>query len=152
MNGAALKMKNVGAIFEYEEERNMDLMRAYREQLASHENKDIQSVFNRVVEMPSKRFWVSEERAAIVISEMIRGKGLKIKGKVKREMYHEIFRRVNGLKEKHPDKSVYDLTFMVVTGPAPKFYLTPGSAKVIIHKVKKQWYEERKRKLQHCLW
>ena len=73
-------MKNVGAIFEYEEERNRDLMRAYKEQLASHENKDLQSVLNRVVEMPSKRFWVSEERAAIVISEMMRGKGLKVKG------------------------------------------------------------------------
>lgn len=145
-------MKNVGAIFEYEEERNKDLMRAYKEQLALRENKDLQSVLNRVVEMPSKRFWVSEERAAIVISEMKRGKGLKIKGKVKREMYHEIFRRVEELQRKHPEMSIYDLTFMVVTGPAPKFYLTPGSAKVIIHKVKKQWYEERKRRLRHCLW
>ena len=87
-------MKNVGAIFEYEEERNEDLMRAYKTQLALRENRDLQSVLCSVVEMPSKRFWVSEERAAIVISEMIRGKGLKIKGKVKREMYHEIFRRV----------------------------------------------------------
>lgn len=145
-------MKNVGAIFEYEEERNRDLMRAYKEQLASHENKDLQSVLNRVVEMPSKRFWVSEERAAIVISEMMRGKGLKVKGKVKREMYNEIYRRVVELQKSHPGMSVYDLTFMVVTGPAPKFYLTPGSAKVIIHKVKKQWYEERKRRLRHCLW
>lgn len=145
-------MKNVGAIFEYEDERNKDLMRAYKEQLALRENKDLQAVLNRVVEMPSKRFWVSEERAAIVISEMKRGKGLKIKGKVKREMYHEIFRRVEELQRKHPGMSVYDLTFMVVTGPAPKFYLTPGSAKVIIHKVKKQWYEERKRRLRHCLW
>lgn len=145
-------MKNVGAIFEYEEERNKDLMRAYKEQLASHENKDLQSVLNRVVDMPSKRFWVSEERAAIVISEMMRGKGLKVKGKVKREMYNEIYRRVVELKKSHSGMSVYDLTFMVVTGPAPKFYLTPGSAKVIIHKVKKQWYEERKRRLRHCLW
>lgn len=145
-------MKNIGAIFEYEEERNRDLMRAYKAQLASHENKDLQAVFNRVVEMPSKRFWVSEERAAIVISEMMRGKGLKVKGKVKREMYNEIYQRVMKLRTAHPDMSVYDLTFMVVTGPAPKFYLTPGSAKVIIHKVKKQWYEERKRRLRHCLW
>ena len=145
-------MKNVGAIFEYEEERNRDLMRAYKEQLASHENKDLQSVLNRVVEMPSKRFWVSEERAAIVISEMMIGKGLKVKGKVKREMYNEIYRRVVELKKSQSGMSVYDLTFMVVTGPAPKFYLTPGSAKVIIHKVKKQWYEERKRRLRHCLW
>lgn len=145
-------MKNIGAIFEYEEERNRDLMRAYKAQLASHENKDLQAVFNRVVEMPSKRFWVSEERAAIVISEMMRGKGLKVKGKVKREMYNEIYRRVMKLRAVHPDMSVYDLTFMVVTSSAPKFYLTPGSAKVIIHKVKKQWYEERKRRLRHCLW
>lgn len=145
-------MKNVGAIFEYEEERNEDLMRAYKTQLALRENRDLQSVLCSVVEMPSKRFWVSEERAAIVISEMIRGKGLKIKGKVKREMYHEIFRRVKELQGQYPEMSVYDLTFMVVTGPAPKFYLTPGSAKVIIHKVKKKWYEERKRRLRHCLW
>lgn len=145
-------MKNVGAIFEYEDERNRDLMRAYKEHLSSRENKDLQDVLSKVVNMPSKRFWVSEERAAIVISEMIRGRGLNCKRNEKIEMYKEIYRRVVALREDHPDMSVYDLTFMVVTGPAPKFYLTPGSAKVIIHKVKKQWYEERKRKLRHCLW
>jgi hypothetical protein len=66
-------------------------------------------------------------------------------------MFHEIYKRVVALKEKLPDHTTYQLTFIVVQQEAPKFYLTAGSAKVIISKIKRKWYEERKRKYRH-LW
>lgn len=142
-------MKNVGSYFEYEEARNRDLMRAYREQLASAKNASMSKVYEATVNMPSERFWVSEERAAIVISNMMRGDRLDAMRPTKKAMFYEIFDRVKAAQLENPKETIYNLTFDVVNSPAPRFYLTPGSAKVIINKIKKQWYEQRKRKYRH---
>lgn len=143
-------MKHIGSKCEYAEERNNDLMRAYIEELESCDNIVLPQVFSRVVNKPSKRFWVSAERAAIVVSSMMRGNSLNtMQYTTRREMFFEIYRRVSELKEKYPEKSIYELTCQVVLEPAPKFYLTAGSAKVIIHRTKKRWYEKRMQRLRH---
>jgi hypothetical protein len=142
-------MKNFGSKFEHEQERNEDIMRAYLEQIRSCENIYLPQVLTRVVNMPSKRFWVSAERAAVVVSMMMRGKELPRMLPTKREMFEEIYRRVLILKEKNPHMSLFELSLQVVQEPAPKFYLTAGSAKVIIHRAKKQWYEKRRLRLRH---
>lgn len=139
-------MKNRGSEFEYVEERNNDLMNAYLSQLAACNVIRLPQIFNNVVNMPSSRFWVSAERAAIVISNMMRGDTIPNMRKTKREMFYEIYRRVIELRALHPNKSIYELALIVVQSPAPKFYLTAGSAKVIIYRIKKQWFEKRKRK------
>lgn len=141
-------MKNFGSHFEYERQRNDDLMRCYREHLSRRPFIHLPEVLDDIVNSPSARFWVSEERAAIVMSQIMRGDKLEKMRPLKREMYEEIYRRVMKLKEQHPDWPLSQLTFEVVRQPAPKFYLTPGSAKVIISKIKSQWYEERKKKLR----
>ena len=139
-------MKNFGSTFEYERQRNDDLMRAYREELATCAFIKMPELLEKVVNKPSKRFWVSEERAAIVLSAMMRGDKLKNMRPLKREMFNEIYRRAMELSRQQPGMPVYQLAFNVVRQPAPKFYLTPGSAKVIISKIKRQWYQKRKRK------
>lgn len=140
-------MKNRGSEFEYAEERNDDLMRAYLSQLSECDVIRLPQVFSHVVNMPSRRFWVSAERAAIVISNMMRGDTLPNMRMTKREMFYEIYRRVLELQKMYPNKSIYELAFIVVQEPAPKFYLTAGSAKVIIYRIKKQWYEKKARRL-----
>ena len=142
-------MKHAGNTFEYEEERNRDLMRAYRKILADCTEIHLADVFQAVVNMPAQRFWVSEERTAIVIASMRRGDKLTKMRPTTRERYEEIFKRVLELRKTNPDMSVYGITFLAVHQPAPKFYLTPGSAKAIIYKIKSKWYEERKRKMRH---
>lgn len=145
-------MKYIGSYFEYEDERNKDLMRAYKELMESSRELSLRNIYDKLVNMPSCRFWVSEERAAIVVSSIMKGARLEKMRPTKREMYFEIYRQVKEARKRRPDASIYDLTFDVVCSPAPKFYLSPGSAKVIIYKIKRQWYEERKQKLRHCLW
>jgi len=140
-------MKHSGCTFEYEEERNNDFMRAYTEQIAGRREIILADVFSRVVEMPSKRFWVSEERAAIVISDMMRGKSLDKMRQKKREMFQEIYRRTMSILEKQPGMSVYDAVSVVVRSPAPQFYLTPQSARIIFYRIKKKWYERNLAKL-----
>ena len=142
-------MKPLGTKFEYEAERNRDLMRVYHECIASTDYISMPAIYEQVVNKPAERFWVSEERAAIVIASMMKGNTLEGMRPNKREMFEEIYRRAMILKEANPSMTIFDLAFATVRQPAPKFYLTPGSAKVIICTVKKQWYEERKRKLRH---
>jgi hypothetical protein len=141
-------MKHVGSTFEYEDMRNEDLLNAYKEALRIYDRSSA-DLYRKVVEMPTRRFYVSEERAAIVISNMHKGRSIAQMRPNKREMYEEIYRRVLELKKERPNDSIYDLTFAVVQQPAPKFYLTPESARVFICYIKKQWYEQRKKKYRH---
>ena len=137
-------MKNIGSIFEYE-----DLMRAYKHLMSTTRNIKMSEIYRQVVDMPSQRFWVSEERAAIVVSNMLKGRSIDQMRPNKREMFEEICSRVRELQKQRPDDSVYDLVFDVVGSPAPKFYLTPKTAKVLISRIKAQWYEKKKRKYRH---
>lgn len=143
-------MKPHGSHFEYEEQRNDNLMAVYHEIIVKANYVRMPDIYEKVANSPSRRFWVSEERAAIVVSAMMRGDKLKNMRSLKREMYNEIYNRAMTLREKHPSMPVSQLVAMVVEQPAPKFYLTPGSVKVLICKIRKQWYYQRtKRRLRH---
>lgn len=144
-------MKPHGSNSEFKQQRNDDLMRAYHELIKSAQYILMPEIYRKVVDMPTRRFWISEGRAAIVISAMMKGDTLENMGPLKREMYNEIYSRVIKLREKKPDLPIIQLVEMVVEQPAPKFYLTPGSAKVLICKIRKEWYFRRtKRRLRHC--
>ena len=136
-------MKNHGSYFEYEHQRNRELIKAFREEMAMAKFIRRDEVLAKTVNHPTSRFWVSEHRAAIVMANMLRGDDLANMRPHKREMFHEIFRRFLKLKSKHPDFSIYRLASLAVNQPAPKFYLTPGSAKVIICKIRSAWYDKR---------
>lgn len=143
-------MKPHGSHFEYEDQRNDNLMTVYHKIIVEANYVRMPDIYEKVANSPSRRFWVSEERAAIVVSAMMRGDKLKNMRPLKREMYNEIYNRAMSLREKHPSLPVSQLVAMVVEQPAPKFYLTPGSAKVLICKIRKQWYYQRtKRRLRH---
>ena len=142
-------MKHKGSKFEYEDERDKDLMRAYHEQLESCDTIVLSDIFRKVVAMPSERFWVSEERAAIVIGSMLRGNKLEKMRHNAREMYFEIYKRVLSEREKYPDKSIGEIVFHVIRQPAPKFYLTPDSARVIVTRIKREKYSKVFKRLRH---
>ena len=143
-------MKPTGSHFEYEAMRDNNLMECYHELLTQASYVRMPEIYAKVVDMPAQRFWVSEERAAIVISSMMRGDKLEKMRPLKREMYNEIYRRAMALRDKHPKMPISQLVAQVLEQPAPKFYITPGSAKVLICKIRKEWYFRRtKRRLRH---
>lgn len=142
-------MKHKGALMEYSQERMNDLMRVYDEYIASCGHIRMPDVYNRIVNMPSRRFWVSDIRATLVVSSIMRGDaGLEGMWPLKREMYEEIYHRVLVLGEKCPELSISELCAKVVVQPAPKFYLTPGSAKMLVCKARKKWLQEKWKKLR----
>ena len=142
-------MKHRGNTSDYIEERNQDVMRAYYELLHSSENIVLQELTKKLVNMPSRRFWVSEERVAIVCAKMMKGDKLKNMRPTTRRMYKEIYKRVIAYKKKNPAMALADIAFYVVRQPAPRFYLTPGSANVIIQRTKKKVFEQRMKRLKH---
>lgn len=141
-------MKHKGSTMEYAEERINDLLRAYDEYISSCEYIRMPEVYSTIVNMASRRFWVSDIRATKVVYAMMRGAKLSGMRPLKREMFEEIFRRVFELRKKEPDLSVKDCCGIVVSQPAPKFYLTPGSAKVMICKARRKWVQEKLRRLR----
>lgn len=137
-----------GNYFEFEEERNQDLMRVYRKEIAACEVIRINDIWKRMAEMPASRFWVSEERAAVVVAQIARGEKLLEMLPSKREMFHEIYNRVMAIRQHSPHLSIYRCCIHVVNSPAPKFYMTPLSIRETIYKIKRQWYRQRQQQKQ----
>ena len=133
---------------EYAEERIKDLMRAYDEYISSCVHIRMPDVYAAIVNMESMRFWVSEIRATKVIYAMLRGVPLKGMRPLKREMFEEILKRVLDLKKRRPELTIRECCCIVVAQPAPKFYLTPGSAKIMVCKARKKWMQEKLKRLR----
>lgn len=141
-------MKQPGTKVEYAEERVRDLMRAHDEYIDSCKYIRMNELYKVVVNKPSKRFWVSETRAALVVSAIMRGENvLDRMWDSKKEMYIEIAKRVAELRRQHPDMTMCELCTIVINQEAPKFYLSPGTAKVMISKYRKTWRKEKMKRL-----
>ncbi|MBR4040808.1 MAG: hypothetical protein IKJ09_00640 [Bacteroidaceae bacterium] len=131
-------MKPVGTKFEFAEQRNEDLISTYRRKMSECEVIRLPKVLRETVQSPSKRFWVSEERAIIVVMQMMAGNNLDRMQPMRKAMYEEIYRRTMKMKMMNPEMTFTEIVSLVIEQPAPCFYLTPGSAKVIIHKAMKK--------------
>lgn len=141
-------MKKQGSTFSLETERNNDLLKAFRALFPQSDTTDL-SFYQQVADMPSKRFWVTEERATLVILAMHKGTSFKNMLDTKCEMYQEIYRRFLELRKKSPNLPTSILVGEIVNQPAPKFYMTAKSVREIIYRIRRKWYEERKKKLRH---
>lgn len=91
-------MKYFGSTVDFTHQRNADIMRVYRQKIVEADVIRMDDICRQVAESPSSRFWVSEERAAIVISAMDAGRPLACMTESKREMFAEIFRRYREMR------------------------------------------------------
>lgn len=133
-------------------ERDEALYSAYRKLLASHDFVHIPSIMKELVDVPCSRFWVSEDRASIVIKSIQNGDTLEKMIPCRREMYFELYNRYLAHSSLYPDKPHKQIVSEIIEQPAPKFYLTPSSANVIISRYKKrkrQCLKEKKEKLRY---
>lgn len=134
---------------EYATERMEDLMGRYDEYITSCKYIRMPELYKTIAEMPSRRFWVSDIRAANVVSSIMRGDDvLKTMHPLRREMYEEIYRRVLELRREKTNLGISESCAIVVKQQAPKFYLTPKTVKVMVCKARKKWFEEKMRKLR----
>lgn len=136
-------MKYFGSILEFTKERNAELMKVYRNKLAEASAIVMPVIFQQVADSPASRFWVSEERAAVVISSMAAGKPMSRMRKNKREMFEEIYRRYLIMREDNPNGPICELVAKIINQPAPKFYLTPRTVGEFICRIKNGWYDSK---------
>lgn len=127
-------MRKRNSVCEFKDERNLLLLTNFRKAIARQSQISLQRALCEAVESPAPRFWVSESRAAVVISMMMRGldplKGMR---EEKKEMYEEIYRRFLKLREREPGAPAGDLVFRIINGDTPKFYITWRTAKRLIY-------------------
>ncbi len=129
-------MKKLGSTADFIPQRNKELLEAFKQELYQLGNISNDRIFSRAAHRKASRFWVSEQRAAVVVSKMLKGDRLLTMNRKKREMYFEIFKRVRILLEHNPHRTISDAVFEVVNSPAPEFYLTDKSARVLIYKIR----------------
>lgn len=133
-------MKHKGASFPYKKQRELELMNAFKQVLSESKHIRMDDIFGRVVNRPCSRFWVSEERATIAVSTMLRGCGGIVTNKLKRKMYNEIFCRYKKLRLENPRVPMSHIIYSIVNSPAPQFYLSPSQAKIVINKARAKHY------------
>lgn len=130
------------------EERTNDLMQLYDDYISSCTYIRMPEVYAFIAQSPAPRFYVSETRASVVVSDMLakRAQHYSRMRPLKREMFQEICRRVMKMQRLHPNMPILDCCREIITQPAPKFYITPNTVKVIVSKNRKKW---RHKKLHH---
>ena len=124
--------------FEYEDERNRDLVSAYKKVLAETSGIFQRQVFAAVVKMPASRFYVNEERAERVVSAMYRRPLPESTSDGRRRMYEDIKTRVDRVRSRCPEWSLARCIDFVVSQPAPEFYLSEWTVRNIISEIRKQ--------------
>lgn len=135
--------RKYGSIVEYADQRIQALLHEYYDYIKNCSHIFMPDLFDYIVNRPAPRFWVSHSRALFVIRAMMTDKdALAYMRQSKAEMFREIFKRVNKLMEKDNSLSLSDAVSIVIESPAPKFYLAPGSAKIMIYSAKK--YDKRR--------
>lgn len=143
-------MKRLGDNMLYHKERTDELMKEYDKYIDSAPVIRMPEVYGHLANVGSRRFWITRKRAVEVVKALDSGIDiLKRMRPTKREMYLEVYRRVNILREERPEDSLDKLCGIVIRQQAPKFYLTSGSIKITICKAKKEWEERKRQKLQH---
>lgn len=139
-------MKHVGCLSDFTDQRNEEIMIAYRNAIRDVNHIDIIEIAKKIVNTQCSRFWVSEERTMFVIIEIEKGRPiLDTMRPNKRELFQELYRRVCSIRKNEPDKSLEDAIYDSINSPAPCFYLTPRSVLETIYKIKNGFYANRPR-------
>ena len=139
------------APFEYHADRSRELLKVFNEELGFSDNDHVEDVLQRVVNRPSSRFWVSEERAWRIISSMRRRPLSPKCHPLRREMFMEIYRRSRHLSRLRPEWSMKRCVYHVVNSEAPKFYLAVATAHTLICQERNRCRIENMLKLRRWL-
>lgn len=132
-------MKKKGSKIEFSTLRDKELYRHFLTLLREGNFTVLRELYGRAAKMPASRFWVSELRAADVVSRMRRGREDMDRMKsARRAMFEEIRRRVDDLMSRNPGMTLIDAVTAVVNGDAPEFYISDDTARTIIYRVHRQ--------------
>jgi len=130
-------MKHQGSKIQHNDVRDKELRRLFSKYFNEGLNPGDIRFYQQIVKTPASRFWVSEDRAAEVISKMLRGEDIGNMYKEKQRMYREILRRTEEKLATEGARPIYHVVFEVVNSPAPEFYMSPATANKIISNMRR---------------
>ena len=110
-------MKALGSTCLHDKERATELLKTYFRAIGQADCIYMPRIFQRVVNSPTQRFWVSSQRAQTVIAAMERGASIAHMRSNKREMFTEIYRRVCEFRDSHPLMNLVDIVDEVIMQP-----------------------------------
>lgn len=120
-------------------ERNKDLLDAYYKKLRelglSALHKKRITLIDEIINLDAPKFYISEGEAQRAISKMLRGIPLNNKNPLKNEMYEELKKNFLEWRKENPDTSISKGVEYIINLPAPKFYIKPQSAHILICKL-----------------
>lgn len=131
-------MKSIGDKAEYIPARNKDLYEVYKRKVSETRQIRLLDVLGEVVKSPAKRFYIGERQAQVAVTSLLNGRPVPGVRPERRRMYDEIYRRCLDAMSGGRAVPLAELVREVIAQPAPEFYLTPGSAKVILHYIRKE--------------
>ena len=127
-------MKKKGNICDCTHQRDIELCATYRNIISEATYIYLPDILRKVAESPASRFFVSEQRAYLVISQWRKSGVLSVTTPLRRRMFEDIWEIASDLMTQNQELSLYDAVFEAVNSPAPSFYLTPGSTRTLIYR------------------
>ncbi len=119
--------------YDISKQKYHDLIAAYRRVCGDCWTQH--QAYDRMVNEPAPRYYVTPRQACQIISLMVRGDFSKVDmmQPLRREMYYSLFNVVQSLSEKREfiGKSLSYIMKFAVVQPAPKFFLSPMRASII---------------------
>lgn len=128
-------MKHKGSKSDFIEDRNLELMRVFKEELMSPTVRNTREALRNIVDRKASRFYVSEMRVKDVLRHYRCHGCFPRMGSLRHSMFSELEKRYRQLRQVRPQLSEDDAIYAVVNSEAPSFYLTPGSLRTIIYKL-----------------
>lgn len=128
-------MRKPGSTLYFTKERRQDILNAFHNIIAQSPHINIRQISHAVALAGASRFWISEERAAMVISRLQRG--LPVPGPLRplrQKMFHDLFNSYLNIRKSNPRLPFAMAVHLAVNSPAPQFYLAPESIARIIYR------------------
>lgn len=130
-------MRKKHSTSEFSSQRNMHLLESFRSAIATQSRIETEKIFKTVAKARAPRFWVSEHRAAAIISKMLTGDDpTATMTAEKREMFNEIFKRFVELRPLRPGVSIVGILEEIVEEEAPSNYISWQRVRNIIYGIR----------------
>ena len=145
-------MRKKGSVFILSDSRDRDLLRAYHEQvkrqLHLYGRVTKTGLMEQVVNSPASRYWVSSERACVIIYRLEKGESIAYMKPCKRRFYMALYQSYLAYREQHPEiQAKKHVVELVVMRPAPCFPVTPRVAGNIVERMRRRCRQEKVRRL-----
>lgn len=130
------------------EQRDKEIFRLYSEALSSGKFRSGPAIIDYVRKHPAPRYYVSSYFISRAIYSIMRGKPLDVKGMNAVRKFTDLYKLFLKLRatEEYKSYSVHGISEVLEKYPAPEFYISARTTRLIISQQKKLQWERMQRK------